>query len=222
MSFSTLCEELPRLKADPVTAWLKEIDSQLLQQALRDLEHAFKAFFARRAGYPHFKSRKGGAFSFRIPQRISVANGCVHVPKIGSIKFRYHRPIVGETKSATFTRDAVGHWYVSVVVAFNLRDEPLPLPPIEQTVGVDVGLKDFAVLSHGTRITSPKFYRTAERKLKRAQRALSRKANGGGNRAKARQRVARLHTKVANQRRDCCINSLRRSFITMKLSASKM
>ncbi|HEY1017052.1 MAG TPA: transposase [Herpetosiphonaceae bacterium] len=202
LSFRALCEELPRLKADPTTAWLKEIDSQLLQQALRDLEQSFKAFFARRARYPRFKSRKRGAFSFRIPQRVTVADGRVYVPKIGDIKLRYHRPIVGETKSATFTRDAAGHWYVSLIVAFDLSDEPAPLPPIEHTVGVDVGLKDFAVLSDGTRIAPPKFYRTAERKLKRAQRALSRKVTGSRNRAKARQQVARLHTHVANQRRD--------------------
>jgi putative transposase len=202
LSFGALCEELPRLKADPATAWLKEIDSQLLQQALRDLEQAFKAFFARRARYPRFKSRKRGAFSFRIPQRVTVADGRVYVPKIGHIKLRYHRPIVGEPKSATFTRDAAGHWYVSLIVAFDVPDEPVPLPPLEQTVGVDVGLKDFAVLSDGTRIAPPKFYRAAERKLKRAQRALSRKTNGSRNRAKARQQVARLHTKVANQRRD--------------------
>jgi putative transposase len=202
LSFGALCEALPRLKADPATAWLQEVDSQLLQQALRDLEQAFKAFFARRAGYPRFKSRKCGVFSFRIPQRVTVAEGRVYVPKIGHIKLRYHRPIVGETKSATFTRDAAGHWYVSLMVTFDLPDEPAPLPDLEQTVGVDVGLKDFAVLSDGTRIAPPKFYRIAERKLKRAQRALSRKANGSRNRAKARHQVARLHTKVANQRRD--------------------
>lgn len=202
LSFSALCEALPRLKADPATAWLKEIDSQLLQQALRDLEQAFKAFFARRARYPRFKSRKRGAFRFRIPQRVTVADGRVYVPKIGQIKLRYHRPIIGETKSATFTRDAAGHWYVSLIVAFDLPDEPAPLPPIEHTVGVDVGLKNFAVLSDGTRIAPPTFYRTAEGKLKRAQRALSRKAKGSRNRAKARQQVARLHTHVASQRRD--------------------
>ncbi len=202
LSFSALCEELPLLKADPETEWLKDIDSQLLQQALRDLEQAFKAFFARRARYPRFKARKRGAFSFRIPQRVTIADGRVTVPKIGSIKLRYHRPIVGETKSATFSRDAAGHWYVSLIVAFELPDDPVPLPSIEQVVGIDVGLKDFAVLSDGTRIEPPKFYRRAERKLKRAQRTLSRKTKGSRNRMKARRQAARLHTKVACQRRD--------------------
>ena len=102
ISFAQLCAELTALKDQPETAWLQEIDSQLLQQALRDLERAFQNFFAKRARYPRVKSKKRGEPSFRIPQRVIVRDGQVYVPKIGWIALRQHRPIDGTTKSATW------------------------------------------------------------------------------------------------------------------------
>lgn len=202
ISFAQLCTDLTALKNQPETAWLKEIDSQLLQQALRDLEQAFKNFFERRARYPRFKSKKRGEPSFRIPQRVIVHNERVYVPKIGWVAIRQHRPIDGITKSATFKVDATGHWYVTLVVAFTMPDVALPAPDPAAAVGIDLGLKDFAVLSTGPKIAAPRFYRQGERKLRRAQRALSRKQRGSKNRDQARRRLARVHRRVANQRHD--------------------
>lgn len=202
ISYHQLAAELTALKDQPETAWLREIDSQLLQQALRDLEQAFKNFFEHRARYPRFKSKKRGEPSFRIPQRVVVNNGQVYVPKIGWVPIRQHRPIDGTTKSATFKQDATGHWYVTLVVAFTMPAVALPAPDPATAVGIDLGLKDFAVLSTGEKIPAPKFYRKGERKIRRAARALSRKQRGSHNRDKARRRLARVHRRVANQRHD--------------------
>ena len=202
LTVRVLCAELAALKQQPDTAWLAAMDSQALQQAIRDLDMAFRAFFERRSRYPRFRSKKRNTPTFRIPQRVTVRDGYVIVPKIGALKFVEHRPLDGTPKSATFKRDASGHWYVTLVVHFDLPDAPLPPPDSDRTVGLDAGLKDVAVLSDGTRYVAPRCYRRAERKLRRLQRHLSRTKQGGRNRAKARRIVARQHQKVAHQRAD--------------------
>jgi putative transposase len=133
---------------------------------------------------------------------VRVEGEHLYVPKVGLVKLVLHRPVEGVIKSATFTQDATGAWYVSLVVHFELPDVTPPAPRPERTVGVDLGLKDLAVLSDGERVPAPKHYRRAERKLRRLQRHLSRCQKGSKNREKARQAVARQHLKVANQRRD--------------------
>src|SRR6185437_4385988 len=140
-----LSKELTALKEQPGTVWLKEADSQALQQTLRDLDKAFVAFFEKRARFPRFKSRKRDMPRFRIPQRVKVEDGKVYVPKVGWVRIRQSRPIDGQTKSATFKRDACGHWYVSLTAAFEMPDAPeVPLDR-QQVAGIDAGLKDFAV-----------------------------------------------------------------------------
>jgi putative transposase len=202
LSVTQLGAELVALKSEPATAWLTNMDSQALQQAIRDLDQAFRSFFARRARFPRFKAKKRDTPSFRIPQRVTLADGYVSIPKIGRVKVIQHRPTEGTLKSATFKRDAADRWWVTVVAHLEMPDTPLPPPIPARTVGVDVGLKDFAVLSDGTRIPIPQFYRRAERKLRRLQRAYSRTRQGSTGRERARRKVARQHQKVANQRRD--------------------
>ncbi|HMQ32447.1 MAG TPA: transposase [Chloroflexaceae bacterium] len=202
LSVSELCGELTQLKHQPETAWLREMDSQLLQQAIRDLDKAFGAFFARRTKFPCFRSKKRETPRFRIPQRVVLVGDRLSVPKVGLVRLVLHRPLEGTVKSATFKRDATGAWYVTLVVHFELSDTPLPPPDAEQVVGVDVGLKDLAVLSNGQRVPAPRHYRRAERKLRRLQRHLSRCERGSKNREKARMKVARQHRRVANQRAD--------------------
>jgi putative transposase len=137
---------------------------------------------------------------FRMPQHVWIEGSSVRVPKIGLIKAIIHRPIEGVTKSATFKQEPDGHWYVCL---FTEQIAPAPQPrPIQTHVGVDVGLKSFSVLSNGETIANPRFYRTQMRKLARTQRAMSRKQNDSRNRGRARQKVARLHQKIANQRKD--------------------
>jgi putative transposase len=202
LSLTELCRELTSLKQEPTTTWLTSIDSQLPQQALRDLEKAFQAFFARRVRYPRFKSRKRDRPSFRIPQRVVVKNTTVYVPKIGAIRIRQHQSLDGTIKSATFKCDASGHWYVTLIAHFTMPDVALPSPQPAMAVGVDLGLKDFAVLSTGEKIAAPRLYRRSERRMRRAQRQRSRKQRGSKNRQKAQRRLARIHTRVAQQRRD--------------------
>ena len=197
-----LSKELTALKDQPETAWLKEVDSQALQQVLRDLDKAFNNFFERRAGFPRFKAKKRCTPSFRIPQRVKVADGKVYVPKVGWVKIRQSQKVEGESKSATFKKDTCGNWYVTLVVAFAMPDVPLPLPRPGLTVGMDAGLKDFLVLSNGERQEAPKFYRKAQKKLRRAQRTMCRRQKGSNRREKARKRVARVQQKTANQRQD--------------------
>jgi putative transposase len=202
LPLSQLYAELTALKREPGTAWLREMDSQALQQAIRDLDRAFVSFFARRAKFPRFKARKRERPSFRMPQRVSIRDGQLSVPKVGWVRLVLHRPVEGVVKSATFSQDATGAWYVSLVNHFELPDVAPPLPAPERTVGVDLGLKDLAVLSDGTRVPAPKHYRRAERKLARLQRHLSRCQKGSRNREQARMRVARQHLRVANQCKD--------------------
>jgi putative transposase len=197
-----LSAELTALKEQPETAWLKEHDSQALQQVLKDLDKAFGNFFARRAGFPRFKSRKRASASFRIPQRVRVDGGKVYVPKVGWVRIRQSQGIEGQTKSATFKRDACGHWHVTLVVAFCMPNVPLPAPEPATTVGIDAGLKDFLVLSTGEHVGAPRFFRKAQRKLARANRTVARRKKGSKRRDKARKRLARVHQKTANQRRD--------------------
>jgi putative transposase len=197
-----LSARLTALKAQPETAWLREMDSQLLQQVLADLERAFVNFFERRARYPRFKSRKRDQARFRIPQRVRVVGDRVQVPKIGYVRLRLSRPVEGQTKSATFKQDACGHWYVSLVAQTQMPLRLVPPPEAAQSVGLDLGLKDAVVPSTGPRIPAPRFYRRAERKLRRAQRTYNRRQEGSRNRARARTHLARVHQRVANQRTD--------------------
>jgi putative transposase len=206
LSYNDLAAELTRLKQQPTTAWLREMDSQSLQQTLRDLENAYQLFFRRarngdkKKGFPKFKSRKTDTPRFRIPQRVVLQDAFVSVPKIGLIKAIVHRPLEGVTKSATFKREACGHWYISLVTEQQIA--PTVDRPVQTHIGIDVGLKSLVVLSTGETIANPRWYRTQTRKLRRAQKTLSRKQKGSRNRAKARIVVARLHQKIGNQRKD--------------------
>ena len=206
LSHNALSRELTELKCQPATTWLCEIYAQSLQQALRDLERAFQAFFRRvrtgapKKGYPKFKSKKTDPLSFRLSQHVQIEGEFVHVPKIGRIKAIIHRRIEGVTKSATFKQAPDGHWCVCLVVE-QLVPEQQPRP-VQSYVGVDVGLKTLGVLSNSEMIANPRFYRTQIGKLARAQRALSRKQKDSRNRGKARRKVACIYNKITNQRKD--------------------
>jgi putative transposase len=202
LSQAELSRRLTALKLAPETAWLQDVDSQAIQQVLADLKRAYVNFFQKRAGFPRFKSRKTDQARFRIPQRVKISAGRVYVPKIGSVGIRQSQPVEGETKSATFKRDACGNWDVTLVTEFEMLDTPVPTVNPAQVIGIDLGLKDFAVLSNSERISAPKFYRKRERKLRRAQRVLSRRQKGSARRLKAKRAVSRVQAKTANQRKD--------------------
>jgi putative transposase len=200
--WSELSVELTELKNKPGFEWLKEIDSQLLQQALADCKRAFDNFFQKRARFPRFKKKHSADQSFRIPQRVKIEGGRVYIPKIGWIAVRQSQPCDLPVKSATFKRNATGKWHVSLVAEFDLPDLPKPAVETETAVGVDVGFDRFATDSDGVVTENPRFFRNAERKIKRASRRLSRCKKGSANRVKARRALAREYEKVANRRAD--------------------
>ena len=202
ISWSDLSVELTELKNKPSFEWLKEIDSQLLQQAVADCKSAFDNFFQKRAGFPKFKRRHSARQSFRIPQRVKLENGRAYIPKIGWVAVRESQAVDLPLKSATFKREATGKWYVSLVAEFDLPDLPKPSIETETAIGIDVGFDRFATDSDGGMVENPRFFRKAERRIKRAQRELSRKRKGSANRAKARRALARECEKVANKRAD--------------------
>ena len=202
ISLKQLSTELTALKQMPETAWLKEADSQSLQQVLKDLHRAFSNFFAKRARYPRFKSRKRDPLRFRIPQRVKIDDEKVYVPKVGQVRIRQSQPVEEETKSATFRRSADGKWYVTLTVEFEMPDVPLPSPDPLSVVGIDLGLKTFATITGQEPIPCPKFFRKGQRKLRKAQRVLSRRKPASRRKAKAKRTVARIHQRITNQRGD--------------------
>jgi putative transposase len=196
---SVLKAQLPKLKKQSETAWLGECDSQALQEVLRDLDRAYANFFAKQAGFPKLKSRTKCRPAFRVSQRVSIVAGCVTIPKIGPIRIRQSRAVTGTTKSATIKQDACGDWHVTLVAEFTVPEAQVPA---EKIVGIDLGLKEFAVLSTGERIAAPRFFRHQQHKLKKAQRQLARRKKGSHRRAKAKKRVARIHRQTTNRRAD--------------------
>jgi putative transposase len=198
--FAQLLRELTQLKRRDGFEWLRTVDSQLLQQAQWDVRAAFENFFARRARFPRFKSRKRDRQRFRIPQRVIVDGNRVYVPKIGWVRARVSRAPALSTASATFSCDARGRWFVSLVAQFEPvepRDTPAPM-----AVGIDLGIKVFAATSDGELITRrPRAARHA-RRLRRAHRVLSRRKRGSHNRERARILLAREYDSARAERHD--------------------
>ncbi|MFD7843012.1 RNA-guided endonuclease InsQ/TnpB family protein [Nocardia sp. NPDC059764] len=204
-----LSKALTEAKKSPQRAWLAEVSSVVLQQALADLNTAYRNFFASitgkrrgaRVGPPRFRSRKDNRHAIRFTKNSRFAvtpGGKLRVPKIGDVKVAWSRELPCEPSSVTIIKDAAGRYFASFVV----QTDDQSLPELDAEVGIDLGLSTFAVLSDGSRIESPRFLRQAERRLRKAQKALSRKAKGSANRDRARLKVARTHAKVADTRRD--------------------
>jgi putative transposase len=198
----SLNKMLPELKDEHV--WLKDVYSQSLQGATLNVENAFTHFFREKKGFPKFKSRKNPIQSFSVPQHYVVDFDTykVKLPKIGWIKTRLHRRYEGAEKSATVSRTPTGQFYISILVDDGL-DYPEKQPFDEKTtVGIDVGIKDFAVLSSGKKINNPRHLKSSLLRMKVLQRRLSRKQRGSNNREKSKLSVAKLHEKISNQRND--------------------
>lgn len=204
-------------KTTPEREWLAGAPVGVLQQAIRDLDAAYKNFFEylkarkqaiaqgrkppRRVGPPKPKRKHGPqAARYTRSDRFKVLdNGRLRLPKVGEVEVRWSRSLPSDPSSVTVVLDAAGRYSASFVVT-TAADETLP--PLESEVGIDLGLTHFAVTSDGTKVAAPRFLRRAARKLKRLQRALSRKQKGSANRNKARVKVARQHAHVADTRRD--------------------
>ncbi|WP_046233530.1 IS200/IS605 family element RNA-guided endonuclease TnpB, partial [Paenibacillus algorifonticola] len=183
--------------------WLKEVDSLALANAQMNLEKAYKHFFRdKKVGFPKFKSKKTNHHSFTTNNQngtVTIEDGTIKIPKLKTrIKIKLHRPFVGLIKSCTISKTPTGNYYASVLV----ETEIVQLPKLETKIGVDLGLKDFAITSHGETIANPKYLRKSEKRLAKLQKDLSRKKKGSHNRHKARLKVAKLHEKISHQRKD--------------------
>ncbi|WP_055521419.1 RNA-guided endonuclease InsQ/TnpB family protein [Streptomyces ossamyceticus] len=183
-------------------AFLTEVSSVPLQQALRHLQTAFGNFFAKRAKYPRYKSRKKSRASAEYTRSaFKWRDGQLTLAKMaGPVDIRWSRPLPegAEPTTVTVSRDSAGRWFVSLLCA----DTITPAPATTNAVGLDAGITSLVTLSTGEKITNPRHERRDRARLARAQRELSRKAKGLANREKARRRVAKIHARIADRRRD--------------------
>lgn len=197
-SLTTMKQELP---------WLKEADSTSLQAAIQDLDAAFQNFFRRvkcgeKPGYPRFKSRKDRRQSYKskcVGTNIKVLEKAVQLPKLGLVKCRVSKEVMGRILSATVSQSPSGKYFVALCCT-DVDIETLP--STGAVVGLDMGLKSFAVTSNGVEYPNHKFLTKSIRKLARLQRQLSRKSKGSKRREKVRVKVARLQEHISNQRQD--------------------
>ena len=201
-SYVDTAKWLTAWKRDEDLSFLSEVSNVPLQQTLRAQQNAFAAFFAKRARYPRFKSRKqsrksatfqSNAFSFR--------DGSLKLAKTSEpLAIRWHRPLPERAVPSTVTVscDAAGRWFVSLLVEETIA----PLPSTGQVVGVDAGLDHLLTLSTGEKVVNPRHERRDRERLAKAQRSLARKVKGSANRVKARTKVARVHARITDRRRD--------------------
>src|SRR6202040_3998096 len=197
LGYASLCALLPSWKREH--PFLSEVPAQALQQALKNLERAYSNFFAKRADRPKFK-KKGQRESFRIPQgfRLDNPNGRVEVPKMGWMRSRKSEDVLGEAKNLTL-RESCGKWYVSVQTQ---RDVQIPQHPSTSVVGMDWGVVNFVTLSNGEIVDQCQPLKKFLPKLAKLQRRMARKNKFRKNWRKAKARVSKLHTKIANIRKD--------------------
>lgn len=207
----SLHKELNALKKTDFP-WMYEVSKCAAQEALRDLEQAFKHFFRKcklkkqgnwkgKCGYPRFKSRKKGIGSFRLTGAIHVYERSVQLPRLGKLRLKEKSfiPTSGiKILSATVSEQA-GRWFVSVQAEEEVAD---PIPATGKAIGVDLGIKTLATISDGRMIDNPKALRKNLKKLKRLSRSHSRKIKGSKNRKKAARKLARMHARIAHIRQD--------------------
>lgn len=209
LSYSKCSALLPELKNE--YPWLREVDSIALQSFVKFLGDSFDRFFKKLGGYPNFKSKKYSRQSYTTKltnDNIAVLGSHIKLPKLGLVKFTKSREVDGKIIKATISRSPTGKYYVSVVCEVEIT----PFEKTNQSVGIDLGLTDFAILSTGEKIDNLHFSKEMAQKLAREQRKLSKRAllakekgsclSEAKNYQKQKLKVAKLHEKIANQRKD--------------------
>lgn len=183
-------------------AFLKEIDSIALQSSLKDLDNAYQKFFKSGSGFPKFKSKKNHRQSYRTTCtncNIKVFKNKIQLPKLGLVKYRDKYILQGRILNATIEHTPSGKYYCSICC---IDVDIIPCDKTGNNIGIDLGIKEFAITSDNEHIENPKYLKKSLRKLTKLQRELSRKTKGSSNRNKARIKVARQFEKIANQRKD--------------------
>ncbi len=192
---------LTALKKQPEFVWLNEVSSVPVQQALRHLQTAFANFFAKRARYPSFKRKDGPQSAEYTTSAFKWDGKALKLAKMGTpldVRFSRTIPRAAKVTTVTVSKDAAGRYFVSMLC----DDTVAPKPEAASRVGIDLGLTHFAILSTGEKVAAPNMFRQHEAKLAKLQRRLTKKQKGSARRAKAKRKVARLHAKVADARRD--------------------
>ncbi|ECE7005244.1 transposase [Salmonella enterica subsp. enterica] len=197
--YTKMASWLIEWKGDAETQWLKESPSQSLQQSLKDLERAYKNFFQKRAAFPRFKKR-GQNDTFRYPQGVKLDqdNSRIFLPKLGWIHYRNSREVTGVVKNVIVSQSC-GKWYVSIQTEYEVTE---PKHKSTSMVGLDVGVAKLATLSDGTVYLPVNSFKASQRKLAILQRQLSRKVKFSANWQKQKRKIQRLHSHIANIRRD--------------------
>jgi putative transposase len=193
-------KSLPELKKH--YSFLKEVDSIALQKSIENLSDSYARYYKKQNKQPRFKSKRNPVQTYTTKHtngNIAVIDNHIKLPKLGLVRFAKSREVEGRILNATIRRNPSGKYFLSIATETGVTE----LPKTNSTVGIDVGLKDFAILSDGTPpYPNPKFFRTLEEKLAKAQQIMSRRTIGGENWYKAKIKVARIHEKIANARKD--------------------
>lgn len=190
---------IPELKKQ--YSFLKEVDSIALQKSVENLADSFERYYKKQNKYPRFKSKKNPVQSYTTKHtngNIAIEGNYIKLPKLGLVRFAKSREVNGKILNATIRRNPSGKYFVSIGTEVEVTE----LPKTESAIGIDVGLKDFTILSDGTTYSNPKFFRTLEEKLAKLQRIMSRRTVGGTNWYKAKRKVACIHEKMTNARND--------------------
>jgi putative transposase len=199
--YKDLSERLTELKKQEDYSWLSEVSSVPLQQALRHLDKAFLNFFEGRAKYPTFHKKRNRQSATYAANAFIWRDGAITLAKMSEpLDIRWSRPLPKDAtpSSVTITKDCANRYFISILV----EDEIEQLPATEQAIGADLGLKSFVVLSTGEVVGNPRFFHKDEKNLAKAQRRHAKKKKGSKNRDKARLKVARIHARIADRRRD--------------------
>lgn len=203
ISWVDICKKMTDLKKQDEMSWLNDVSNQSLQCSIRHMDSAFYRFFREKKGFPKFKSKKGKqSFQFVQKVQINFYNHKVKLPKIGWVNFYKNQSFLGKIGTVTISKSKTGKYYISILV-----DDGIELPTKAQinyntTVGIDVGIKDFAVLSNGQVFENPKYLEKAERRLKVLQKRYSKKQKGSKRQERARLALSKAHEKVRNCRTD--------------------
>lgn len=202
IGYVTMAANLPIWKREAGTEWLKDAPSQALQHALKDLDKAYANFFAKRADFPRFK-KKGSGDSFRYPDpkqiKLDQGNDRLFLPKLGWLRYRNSRDVLGELRNVTISQSG-GKWFASIQT--QRREVDQPLPTATTAIGIDVGIARFATMSDGSFINPLSSFKKHQARLARYQRRMSRKVKFSSNWTKAKAKVQKIHTGIANARKD--------------------
>ncbi|HER1262718.1 TPA: transposase [Salmonella enterica subsp. enterica serovar 28:e,h:z6] len=197
--YTKMASWLVEWKNSPEMQWLKDAPSQPLQQSLKDLERAYTNFFQKRAAFPRFKKR-GQNDAFRYPQGVKLdqKNSRIFLPKLGWLRYRNSRQVTGIVKNVTVSQSC-GKWYISIQTESEVST---PVHPSASMVGLDAGVAKLATLSDGTVFEPVNSFKKNQKKLAALQRQLSRKVKFSNNWQKQKRKIQRLHSRIANIRRD--------------------